>query len=94
MNQSVHTGLLLYCRGHGTSVRKNSGLLQLVLAVVQTLRHPSQAKLDTLLGIEKGLLQCLGDEKTVSPLGQLEETLKNELKISTSERFHNLLFML
>lgn len=73
-------------RGRTDSIRKHCGLLQLVLATIQTMEHPSLAKLDSQLGLEKGLLQCLGDEDAQSPTQQILQILQRDSNLPPSER--------
>lgn len=65
------------------AVKKHCGLLQLVLAIIQTIGHPSFAKLDSLLALEKGLLQCLGDEDSQSPVRQILQIIGQDERHSS-----------
>ncbi|ELU00077.1 hypothetical protein CAPTEDRAFT_126088 [Capitella teleta] len=49
-------------QGKISAIRRNSGLLQLVLATIQAVKSPKSTIHDSLFGIEKGLLQVLGDD--------------------------------
>lgn len=71
-----------------TAIRRNCGLLQLVLATIQSLKSPKSAVHDSLLAVEKGLLQVLGDDSgaDISPLSQLAQTLQRENKKPKEER--------
>lgn len=50
-------------RGHTEAIYQCSGLLQQALAVTQTLRSPRSSQLDTMVSIEKLLVQNLGCTK-------------------------------
>ena len=77
-------------RGKTTAMRRNCGLLQLVLATIQAMKHGAAPTQDSLLGVEKGLLQGLGDEDQgdggLSPLAQLTHTLQREAKLPVEDR--------
>jgi hypothetical protein len=56
-----------WCRGKMTAIRRNGGLIQLALATVQALKCPQSSVHDSLFGVEKGLLQVLGDDTDWMP---------------------------
>ena len=60
-------------------------MLQLASAVQQTLRHPLLARQDSLLGIEKGLLQDVSDDVT-SPFQQMIKLLEQYVETAEHER--------
>ena len=66
-------------------MRHEAGVLQLASAVHQTLRHPSLARQDGLLGIEKGLLQDVSDDVT-SPFQQMIKLLEQYVETAEQER--------
>ena len=59
----------------------------MVLAGIQTLNSNAYTRQDSLLGVEKGLLQALEEEGGMSPLVQLTHTLNRELDKISKERF-------
>ena len=73
-------------RGKPRPISKNKGLLQIVLAVLEALQHPDQHKIDSLLGVEKGLIQTVGESSGPSPLRQLIQTLEKEKALPENER--------
>lgn len=73
--------------GNEKSVRRHCGLLQLASAAVQVLRHPGNAKTDSLLAEEKGLLQCIGDEDSVNVFDQIVKNIHQQLKLAHNERY-------
>lgn len=75
-------------KGKTMAIKKHCGLLQLVLAIIQTIGHPGFAKLDSLLALEKGLLQCLGDEDSQSPVRQILQIIRQD-ESHSSGRFHS-----
>lgn len=78
-------------KGQTKSIRKHCGLLQLLLATIQMMKNSaSVARLDSLLAMEKGLLQCLGDdEENQSPTVQILQILKRDLQLPLSERTYS-----
>ena len=88
---SVRTFPTIICknnvfRGKTGPVRKHCGLLQVAQAVLETLQHPSGSRQDSLLGIEKGLVQGLGDAQNGEMLTQLTQTITRESDRPASER--------
>jgi hypothetical protein len=69
------------------SIRKCSGLLQLALAVIQTLNHSSNSKFDTLHGVEKGLIQCQDENSSLRAIDLLHETVDKQMALPLNERF-------
>ncbi|PNF41889.1 Sec1 family domain-containing protein 2 [Cryptotermes secundus] len=64
-------------RGHKEAIYQCSGLLQQALAVTQTLRAPRSSQLDTIVSIEKLLVQNLGCAKDgVGILSQVTQLLR------------------
>ena len=62
------------------------GLLQIAQAVLETLKHPSGSQQDSLLGIEKGLVQSLGESRNGELLAQLTQTVTRESDRPVNER--------
>lgn len=58
------------------ALESHCGVLQLVLATAQTLRHPGLPRLDACLAFERLLLQALGDSDFPSVLRQLLPLMK------------------
>ncbi|XP_006630198.2 sec1 family domain-containing protein 2 [Lepisosteus oculatus] len=58
------------------ALRSHCGVLQLSLATAQALRHPSLSKWDTLLALERLLLQALGDSDLAGVLRQVLPLVK------------------
>lgn len=67
----------LSIRGNVAAIERNSGLLQMALAAVQTMKHKNSARNDKLLATEKLLLQNLADEDGISATQQLTQLLVN-----------------
>ncbi|XP_048797733.1 sec1 family domain-containing protein 2 isoform X2 [Lagopus muta] len=59
------------------ALENHCGLLQLVLAVVQTLKHPQISKWDNFLAFERLLLQTIGESEMPSVLNQLLPMIKS-----------------
>ena len=92
LERNPNADVMCFCfRGKYANIRKHSGLLQLALAVVQSLKHPGFTAMDGLQAMEKGLLQCLGDEDAPAPLVQIMETFEKEIKLEPSQRYFKLL---
>ncbi|NXP33635.1 SCFD2 protein, partial [Leiothrix lutea] len=68
-------------RNNLKALENHCGLLQLVLATVQTLKHPQTSKWDNFLAFERLLLQTIGESEMPSVLNQLLPMIK-----SSSER--------
>lgn len=49
-------------------MEKHLGVLQHALATIEVLQHPDASKMDTLLGIEKALMQMLAEKANFSSL--------------------------
>ncbi|XP_009897606.2 sec1 family domain-containing protein 2 [Dryobates pubescens] len=64
-------------RNNLKALANHCGLLQLVLAAVQTLKHPQTAKWDNFLAFERLLLQTLGESEMPSVLKQLLPMIKS-----------------
>ena len=73
-------------RGKAGPIRKHCGLLQIAQAVLETLKHPSGSQQDSLLGIEKGLVQSLGESRNGELLAQLTQTVTRESDRPVNER--------
>ncbi|KAM8808148.1 sec1 family domain-containing protein 2 [Eudromia elegans] len=58
------------------ALENHCGLLQLVLAAVQTLKHPQNSKWDNFLAFERLLLQTVGESAMPSVLKQLLPMIK------------------
>ncbi|MBN3312725.1 SCFD2 protein, partial [Atractosteus spatula] len=58
------------------ALRSHCGVLQLSLAAAQALRHPSLSEWDTLLALERLLLQALGDSDLAGVLRQILPLVK------------------
>ncbi len=56
-------------------------------AVLQTLQGTSLAKQDSLLGVEKGLVQGLGDMESSDLLTQLTQTISRERDKQNKDRY-------
>jgi len=48
------------------------------MATFEALKCTALSKQDSLLGVEKGLIQCLGEDDTAGTLSQLTQTLSRE----------------
>ncbi|CAM5108828.1 unnamed protein product [Eretmochelys imbricata] len=59
------------------ALRNHCGLLQLVLATIQALKHPQNAKWDSFLAFERLLLQSIGESEIPSVLNQLLLMIKS-----------------
>ncbi|KYO46000.1 sec1 family domain-containing protein 2 [Alligator mississippiensis] len=59
------------------ALENHCGLLQLVLATIQTLKHPKNAKWDNFLAFERLLLQNIGESEMPSVLNQLLPMIKS-----------------
>ncbi|XP_068798993.1 sec1 family domain-containing protein 2 isoform X2 [Struthio camelus] len=59
------------------ALENHCGLLQLVLATVQTLKHPQNPKWDNFLAFERLLLQTIGESEMPSVLKQLLPMIKS-----------------
>ena len=73
-------------RGKAGPIRKHCGLLQIAQAVLETLKHPSGSQQDSLLGIEKGLVQGLSESRNGELLSQLTQTVTRESDRPANER--------
>uniref|UniRef100_A0A7M4ET00 Sec1 family domain containing 2 n=1 Tax=Crocodylus porosus TaxID=8502 RepID=A0A7M4ET00_CROPO len=62
------------------ALENHCGLLQLVLATIQTLKHPKNAKWDNFLAFERLLLQNIGESEMPSVLNQLLPMIKSHNK--------------
>ncbi|XP_068536430.1 sec1 family domain-containing protein 2 [Anas acuta] len=58
------------------ALENHCGLLQLVLATVQTLKHPQISKWDNFLAFERLLLQSIGESEMPNVLNQLLTMIK------------------
>ncbi|XP_033920847.1 sec1 family domain-containing protein 2 [Melopsittacus undulatus] len=58
------------------ALENHCGLLQLVLATIQTLKHPQTSKWDNFLAFERLLLQTIGESEMPSVLNQLLPMIK------------------
>ncbi len=74
-------------RGKSSALRKHSGLVQITQAVLQTLQGTSLAKQDSLLGVEKGFVQGLGDTESSDLLTQLTQTISRERDRQNKDRY-------
>ncbi|XP_067387368.1 sec1 family domain-containing protein 2 isoform X2 [Emydura macquarii macquarii] len=59
------------------ALKNHCGLLQLVLATIQALKHPQNAKWDNFLAFERLLLQNIGESEMPSVLNQLLPMIKS-----------------
>lgn len=59
------------------ALENHCGLLQLVLATIQTLKHPQTSKWDNFLAFERLLLQTVGESEMPSVLNQLLPMIKS-----------------
>ncbi|XP_074759933.1 sec1 family domain-containing protein 2 isoform X2 [Athene noctua] len=64
-------------RNNLKALENHCGLLQLVLAAVQTLKHPQISKWDNFLAFERLLLQTIGESEMPSVLNQLLPMIKS-----------------
>ncbi|NXE21811.1 SCFD2 protein, partial [Ardeotis kori] len=64
-------------RNNLKALENHCGLLQLVLATVQTLKHPQTSKWDNFLAFERLLLQTIGESEMPSVLNQLLPMIKS-----------------
>ncbi|KAM7112042.1 sec1 family domain-containing protein 2 [Ciconia maguari] len=64
-------------RNNLKALENHCGLLQLVLAMVQTLKHPQTSKWDNFLAFERLLLQTIGKSEMPSVLNQLLPMIKS-----------------
>ncbi|GAB0188443.1 sec1 family domain-containing protein 2 [Grus japonensis] len=64
-------------RNNLKALENHCGLLQLVLAIVQTLKHPLTSKWDNFLAFERLLLQTIGESEMPSVLNQLSPMIKS-----------------
>ncbi|XP_014801102.1 PREDICTED: sec1 family domain-containing protein 2 [Calidris pugnax] len=64
-------------RNNLKALENHCGLLQLVLATVQTLKHPQTSKWDNFLAFERLLLQTIGESDMPSVLNQLLPMIKS-----------------
>ncbi|XP_029868319.1 sec1 family domain-containing protein 2 [Aquila chrysaetos chrysaetos] len=64
-------------RNNLKALENHCGLLQLVLAMVQTLKHPQTSKWDNFLAFERLLLQTIGESEMPSVLNQLLPMIKS-----------------
>ncbi len=76
---------MVYYRGKAKALRRYKGLVQVAQGVVQTLKHPAGATLDSLLGVEKSLLQCLDDADTPL-LSQITQIINREMEKPSADR--------
>nr|XP_028601034.1 sec1 family domain-containing protein 2-like [Podarcis muralis] len=59
------------------AIENHCGLLQIALAVVQTLKHPQSAKWDNFLAFERLLVQNIGESTLPTVLNQLLPIIKS-----------------
>ncbi len=78
--------LMVFCRGIAGPMRKHCGLLQVAQAVLETLQGPGDAQQDSLLGLEKGLVQSAGDATHGQLLTQLTHTVTRDSGKPLTER--------
>ncbi|KAM6261661.1 sec1 family domain-containing protein 2 [Porphyrio hochstetteri] len=64
-------------RNNLNALENHCGLLQLVLATVQTLKHPQTSKWDNFLAFERLLLQTIGESEMPGVLNQLSPMIKS-----------------
>ncbi|XP_071412591.1 sec1 family domain-containing protein 2 [Pithys albifrons albifrons] len=64
-------------RNNLKALENHCGLLQLVLATVQTLKHPQTSKWNNFLAFERLLLQTIGESEMPSVLKQLLPMIKS-----------------
>lgn len=64
-------------RNNLKALENHCGLLQLVLATVQTLKHPQISKWDNFLAFERLLLQTVGESEMPSVLNQVLPMIKS-----------------
>ncbi|XP_074848865.1 sec1 family domain-containing protein 2 isoform X2 [Carettochelys insculpta] len=64
-------------KNNSKALKNHCGLLQLVLATIQTLKHPQNAKWDNFLAFERLLLQNIGESEMPSVLNQLLPMIKS-----------------
>uniref|UniRef100_A0A674JEF9 Sec1 family domain containing 2 n=1 Tax=Terrapene triunguis TaxID=2587831 RepID=A0A674JEF9_9SAUR len=64
-------------KNNSKALRNHCGLLQLVLATIQALKHPQNAKWDSFLAFERLLLQNIGESEIPSVLNQLLPMIKS-----------------
>ncbi|XP_064305502.1 sec1 family domain-containing protein 2 isoform X1 [Phalacrocorax carbo] len=64
-------------RNNLKALENHCGLLQLVLATVQTLKHPQTSKWDNFLAFERLLLQTIGESEMPTVLKQLLPMIKS-----------------
>ncbi|XP_052636030.1 sec1 family domain-containing protein 2 [Harpia harpyja] len=64
-------------RNNLKALENHCGLLQLVLATIQTLKHPQTSKWDNFLAFERLLLQTIGESEMPSVLNQLLPMIKS-----------------
>ncbi|XP_074654254.1 sec1 family domain-containing protein 2-like isoform X2 [Tubulanus polymorphus] len=67
------------------ALTNNSGVLQVALAVVKALKNPDCTKWDSLLGVERLLLQNMGDEDCPSAASQIVQLIDGQLRKKESE---------
>ncbi|KAK2189953.1 hypothetical protein NP493_92g01011 [Ridgeia piscesae] len=75
--EQLHEQLMLF-KQNNQAIHRNSGLLQIAMATFEALKCTALSKQDSLLGVEKGLIQCLGEDDTAGTLSQLTQTLSRE----------------
>ena len=68
-------------------VRRHAGLLQLVMAAIDTLSDVSLSKQDSLMGVEKGLVSCVGDDSLSQLISQLTLTVNKEMEQPPADRY-------
>ncbi|XP_040451549.1 sec1 family domain-containing protein 2 [Falco naumanni] len=64
-------------RNNLKALENHCGLVQLVLATIQTLKHPQTSKWDNFLAFERLLLQTIGESEMPSVLKQLLPMIKS-----------------
>ena len=85
MSGSPVIHLLIYSRGKLSSVKKHSGVLQIAQAVADTLPHANL--LDGRLGLEKALIQTLGDEDGPGPIAFIIDSLNTDMELPAQDRY-------
>ncbi|XP_013412242.1 sec1 family domain-containing protein 2 [Lingula anatina] len=82
--EQLHSHVKLF-KGHPEAIQKHSGLLQVAMATIQAMQKESGSNMEGLLGLEKMLLQSLGDEECVSGLSQVIQVWEREMKKETDQ---------
>ena len=78
--------LFFIFRGNVKAIKSHIGVVQISKAVTDTLLSQKLEVNDSLLGIEKGLIQSLGDEDSPSVLKQISLTIEKDLEKPPEER--------